>query len=76
MSLSFVTGGKDDGGGGIRQVLIGEAVADVAVEVSTLGFRVEELSITLRRHLEVEISFCCPELDLEATQGRVIDDRR
>jgi hypothetical protein len=45
MSLSFVRCGEHDRGGRVGQVLEGEAVTDVAIEVGTFGIGLQELLV-------------------------------
>ena len=57
-------------------MLVGEAVADVLVEVSAFGFGDEELLVAVGRDLEVQVTLSAAELDFQAGRNRMVADPR
>jgi hypothetical protein len=74
MSLSFVRSRENHGSGRSRQVLIGEAVADVMVEEGSLGIGLEKLLIAGEWYCKVAIAFPGMELDLQAASPELVID--
>jgi hypothetical protein len=74
MSLSFVRSRENHGSGRLGQVLIGEAVADVMVEESSLGIGLEKLLVAGEWYGKEAIAFAGLELDLQAAGPELVID--
>ena len=56
-------------------MLIGKAVADMEVEVSSLGVRPQETLVTSGRNIEVSIEFTAAKDHVEQAPSTIIGDR-
>jgi hypothetical protein len=56
-------------------VLIGEAVADVAIEVSSLGIGPKKFLVTSGGDLKIAIQFTTSKLHVEQVSARIKRDR-